>query len=160
MSETLLRDLRQPEYLHVLLNPLPIYGLAAGLLALFIALLLRSRKARITGFIVIIICSASAWPVYEIGEQGYDPVLSMSDDQGQAWLQSHKARAEKFILLFYVFAAVASAGLIASWKSDKLSFISSHPGSRPRPHHIWCRRLHRLRRRPNPTPGISKRSGC
>jgi hypothetical protein len=125
MTETLLRDLRQPEYLHVLLNPLPIYGLAAGLLALFVALLLRNRQARITGFIVIIVCSASAWPVHELGEQAYDPVLSMSDDQGQAWLQSHKARAEKLIVLFYVLAAAAVAGLVASWKSDKLSFIAA-----------------------------------
>lgn len=125
MTETLLRDMRQPEYLHVLLNPLPIYGLAAGLLALFVALLLRNRQARITGFIVIIICSASAWPVFEFGEQAYDPVLSMSDDQGQAWLKAHKARADKLIVLFYVLAAVATAGLVASWKSDKLSFLAA-----------------------------------
>ncbi len=125
MTEALLRDLHQPEYLHVLLNPLPIYGLAAGLLALFVAILLRNRQARIAGFIVIIICSASAWPVYEMGEEAYDPVLSMADDQGQAWLKEHKARAEKVVFLFYIVAAVAIAGLAASWKSDKLSFLAA-----------------------------------
>ncbi len=125
MIEAFLRDLRQPEYLHVLLNPLPIYGLAAGLLALFVALLLRSPQARIAGFIVIIVCSASAWPVYELGEQAYDPVSSLADDQGQAWLKEHKARAEKLIVLFYVLAAAGIAGLVASWKSDKLSFIAA-----------------------------------
>lgn len=125
MIESLLRDFRQPEYLHVLLNPLPVYGLAAGLLALFISLFLRSRGARITSLIVIFVCAASAWPVYELGEQAYDPVLSMSDDQGQAWLQSHKARAEKLIVLFYILAAAALAGLIASWKSDRLSLIGA-----------------------------------
>lgn len=125
MTETLLRDLRQPEYLHVLLNPLPIYGLAVGLLALFVALLLRNRQACIAGFIVVIICSASAWPAHQLGEQSYDPVLSMSDDQGQAWLKEHKARAEKLIALFYVLTVVATAGLVASWKSDKLSLIAA-----------------------------------
>jgi uncharacterized membrane protein len=125
MIEALLRDLRQPEYLHVLLNPLPIYGLAAGLLALFVALLLRSPQARIASFIVIIVCSASAWPVYELGEQAYDPALSLSDDQGQVWLKEHKARAEKLIVLFYVIAATGISGLVASWKSDKLSFIAA-----------------------------------
>jgi len=125
MTEALLRDFRQPEYLHVLLNPLPIYGLAAGLLALFVALLLRNRQARIVGFIVVIVCSASAWPVHELGEQAYDSVLSMSDDQGQAWLKEHKARADKLIPLFYVMAALSAAGLVASWKSDKLSFIAA-----------------------------------
>ena len=48
MIDTLLRDLRQPEYIHVLLNPLPVYGLLAGLIALLIAILLHSRAAKIT----------------------------------------------------------------------------------------------------------------
>ena len=30
--ETILRALQQPEYLHVLINPLPVYGLAVALL--------------------------------------------------------------------------------------------------------------------------------
>jgi D-alanyl-D-alanine dipeptidase len=37
MIDTLLRDLRQPEYVHVLLNPLPIYGLASGWIGLIIS---------------------------------------------------------------------------------------------------------------------------
>ena len=37
MIEALFRDLRQPEYVHALLNPLPIYGLAIATLALVIA---------------------------------------------------------------------------------------------------------------------------
>jgi hypothetical protein len=48
MIDTLLRDLRQPEYIHVLLNPLPVYGLLAGLIALLIAILWHSRAAKIT----------------------------------------------------------------------------------------------------------------
>ena len=32
MIATLLRDLQQPEYIHVLINPLPVYGLAGGLI--------------------------------------------------------------------------------------------------------------------------------
>ncbi|MEA3092433.1 MAG: hypothetical protein QOJ04_3775, partial [Caballeronia sp.] len=35
--ETILRDLRQPEYLHVLLNPIPVYGLAIALFGLIAA---------------------------------------------------------------------------------------------------------------------------
>ena len=33
MIDAILRDLRQPEYIHVLINPLPVYGLAMGLIA-------------------------------------------------------------------------------------------------------------------------------
>ena len=47
MIDAILRDLRQPEYIHVLINPLPVYGLAMGLLALIIAFFLKSRRAQI-----------------------------------------------------------------------------------------------------------------
>ena len=49
----MLEHLSNPEYLHVLLNPLPVYGLAVGVLGLVIALVtlalvtsLRSRRRR------------------------------------------------------------------------------------------------------------------
>jgi hypothetical protein len=42
-----LKGLEQPEYIHVLINPLPVYGLAMGLIGLMIGLVLRSREARI-----------------------------------------------------------------------------------------------------------------
>ena len=47
LGATLLRDLRQPEYIHVLLNPLPVYGLLIGLIGLVLALILKSRRAQI-----------------------------------------------------------------------------------------------------------------
>ena len=43
-SNVLWQHLGDPEYLHVLLNPLPVYGLAMGLLGLVIALVSRSRS--------------------------------------------------------------------------------------------------------------------
>src|ERR1700756_5384045 len=102
MIETILRDLRQPEYIHVLINPLPVYGLGLGLIGLIIALLLRSRPAKIATLTIVLISAASAWPVYEFGEQGYDRVLSMTDEDGGAWLDEHMHRAEGLIWIFYV----------------------------------------------------------
>ena len=84
MIETILRDLRQPEYLHVLINPLPIYGLAVGWIGLIVAFFLQSRQAQIVTLVIVLISAASAWPVYEFGEQAYDRVLTMTDDDGHA----------------------------------------------------------------------------
>src|SRR6185295_10269847 len=109
MMESLLRDLRQPEYVHVLLNPLPVYGLAVALIGLLIAIFLRSRRGQIVALTLVLITSASAWPVYELGEQSSDRVLSMSDEQGRAWLEEHQHRAEQLIAFFYVLAAVSLA---------------------------------------------------
>ena len=113
MIDILLRDLRQPEYIHVLLNPLPVYGLTIALVGLIVALVLRSRPAQIATLIIVLICAASAWPVYEFGEQAKDRVLSMENEVGAAWLEEHQDRAEDLIWLFYVLAVLSAVALFA-----------------------------------------------
>ncbi len=90
MTEFVVRTFHQPEYyIHVLLNPLPIYGLAVGLIALLAGIVSRSRAANICALIVVMITAASAWPVSEFGEAGYDIMYSRSDQTGDAWLSEH-----------------------------------------------------------------------
>ena len=113
MIDAILRDLRQPEYIHVLINPLPVYGLAMGLLGLIVAFFLKSRRAQIVTLIIILVSAASAWPVYEFGEQAYNRVLTMADESGQAWLDEHKDRGEDLIWLFYTLAILSAIALLA-----------------------------------------------
>jgi len=70
---------------------------------------------------VVFISTAAAWPVYEYGEQAYDRVLTMADNDGQAWLASHKQRAEDLIWLFYAVAILSAIALIAPVKWPRLS---------------------------------------
>lgn len=121
MIDSLLRTLRQPEFIHVLLNPLPIYGLAVALLGLVIALLLRSRRAQIVTLAIVFVSAASAWPVFEFGEQGYDRVLTMADEDGQAWLDEHEGRADKFIYYFYALAVLSAFAIAVPMKWSKFS---------------------------------------
>ncbi len=116
MLQTFLRDLQQPEYIHVLLNPLPVYGLATGLIGLIVALFLRSRHAQITAFVLIFIAGASVWPVMHYGEQAFDRVLSMTDSDGEAWLKAHEQRADKFEYVFYALALIAAAAIVVPKK--------------------------------------------
>jgi disulfide bond formation protein DsbB len=113
MIDAILRDLRQPEYIHVLINPLPVYGLAMGLIGLVIAFFLKSRRAQIVTLIIILISAASAWPVYVFGEQAYNRVLTIADEPGQAWLDEHKDRGEDLIWLFYALAILSAVALAA-----------------------------------------------
>ena len=119
MIETLLRDLRQPEYVHTLLNPLPIYGLAVALLALVIALLLRSRSGQVTALVLVLVCAASVWPVVAFGERAYDNILTSSDDDGRAWLEAHEERAESLMYVFYACAAFAAAAIFVPMRFPK-----------------------------------------
>jgi len=121
MIETLLRDLRQPEYIHVLINPLPIYGLAMGWVGLVIAFFLKSRRAQIVTLALVLIGAVSAWPVYELGQQSYDRVLSMADTDGQAWLDEHQDRAQNLIYFFYALALLSAAAIVVPMKWSKSS---------------------------------------
>jgi hypothetical protein len=117
--ETILRDLRQPEYIHVLINPLPIYGLAVAWIGLVVALFLKSRPAQIATLAIVFASSAAAWPVFEYGEQAEDRVESLADADGQAWLAAHKDRAEDCIYFFYALALLSAAAIVAPLKWPK-----------------------------------------
>ena len=119
MFEGLLKGLDQPEYIHVIINPLPVYGLAMGLAGLIIGLSLRSREARVGALALILIASASAWPVFHYGQQGYDRVKGMSDSEGEKWLDEHMRRAEQLIYAFYAVGALALVSIGAEWKRPK-----------------------------------------
>jgi hypothetical protein len=123
MIDGFLRGLRQPEYVHVLLNPLPVYGLLISWVALIAALISKSRRAHVVTLILVFITSISAWPVYEYGEQGYDRVLAMTDDDGHAWLDEHQERAQKLIYLFYAVAALTAAAIIVPLRWPRSSML-------------------------------------
>jgi hypothetical protein len=112
---------RQPEYVHILINPLPIYGLAISWIGLVIAFLLRSRRAQIATLALVLISTAAAWPVYEFGEEGYDRVLSMTDDDGHAWLDEHQRRADQLIYFFYALAGLSALAIAVPIKWPKTS---------------------------------------
>lgn len=123
MIDGFLRGLRQPEYVHVLLNPLPVYGLLVSWIALLAALISKSRRAIIVTLLLVFITSISAWPVYEFGKQGYDRVLAMTEDDGHAWLDDHEQRADKVIYIFYALAALSVAGILVPLRWPKSSTL-------------------------------------
>jgi glucan phosphoethanolaminetransferase (alkaline phosphatase superfamily) len=121
MIEGFIRGLRQPEYVHVLLNPLPVYGLLIAWIGLLIAFFSKSRRAQVTALVLVLVSSLSAWPVYEFGQQGYDRVLSMTDEDGERWLDEHEDRAEDLIWIFYALAVLSAVAIAAPMKWPKFS---------------------------------------
>lgn len=114
------QHLSDPEYVHVLINPIPVYGLAIGVLTLVIGLFFRVRGALVPALIAIAFSGLMAWPVYDYGEKSYDRVYSMVNTEGDAWLNTHMHRAEKLIYVFYALAALAIAAVLLPTKWPKL----------------------------------------
>ena len=118
-SMTELDLIKKPEYIHVVLNHLPIYGTMLGALALAVSLLLRSRSAQIIDLLLTLIGGASSYPVFVTGQRAYKSIRSVSDDAGADWLDEHMDRAEKTIGAFYLLALLALAGLLVPIKWPK-----------------------------------------
>ena len=110
------QHLSDPEYMHVLLNPLPVYGLAIAVIGLALALIFRNRPAIAIALALVFISGISAWPVLSYGQAAYDRVKTMSDPAGEQWLDEHMERGEKLIYTFYVLAGLAVAGMIVPIK--------------------------------------------
>jgi uncharacterized membrane protein len=121
------QHLSDPEYLHILINPLPVYGLAVGMLALGLALILRHQRVSIAALVLVFITALSAWPTYHYGEAGYDRVKAMSDPAGEQWLDEHMARGEKLIWAFYVLAGVSAVGVgtVAKWPRASIAVCAA-----------------------------------
>ena len=119
---TLWQHLSDPEYVHVLINPLPVYGLSIAVLALVLALFLRTQRLTIAALVLVFVCSMSAWPTYNYGEAAYDRIKAMSDPAGEQWLDEHMARGMKMIWMFYVLAGVAAVGVVGIVKWPRITF--------------------------------------
>lgn len=118
--EQLLTVFRQPEYLHVLLHPIPVYGTAFGIFGLLVAFWMKSRAAQVPALLLLLISGISAWPVMELGENSYDAIEAISDRSAYAWLDAHGQRAERGGRVFYLLAAVSLVALVVPAKLPKL----------------------------------------
>jgi hypothetical protein len=113
--------LRKPEYIHVVLNHLVIYGTILGALALAVSLILLSRAAQITALTVTLVAAVSACPVLVSGQRAYKTIGSMVDDAGTDALDKNMDRAKKTVGIFYLLALVALTGLLVPIKRPKTS---------------------------------------
>ena len=56
-----------------------------------------------------------------LAQQGYDRVLSMTDEDGERWLDEHQDRAEDLIWIFYALAVLSAIAIAAPIKWPKSS---------------------------------------
>ncbi len=108
-----------PEYVHVLINPMPVYGMAMGILALGAALLARNKTARAIGLGLVILAAASAWPIAHFGLNAYKQIRGQADDAGQDAQDEHMLRADRLVMVFYATALIGVVALVSQKKFPK-----------------------------------------
>ncbi|CAN5753566.1 hypothetical protein BH09VER1_BH09VER1_12450 [soil metagenome] len=116
VGQTLHQAIEDPLYAHVLINHLPEMGLGLALIALVAGFVLRCRKVRMVGLFLVLVTSASAWPVLRTGQEGYNQIYYSLESEDRAWLDAHMEEAEKWIWGFLAVAGLALAGLLVPIK--------------------------------------------
>src|SRR6202008_2717137 len=98
---------------HVLLNPMPLYGMAAGAFLLAWSRLRHPEEFPEGALIwIILVAFVTGLAVY-FGEQGYENVGAIADAHGNRWLAHHKERAETLMYIFYLAGFCALGSLVA-----------------------------------------------
>jgi len=103
----MLLDLQNPAYRHLLINHIPIVGLAFSVLSLGVALLMRNRPAQILALALVCFSAASMVVVNRTGHEAFEQLRTWVDDPGADWMDAHLDRAEKATPVFYVLAVLA-----------------------------------------------------
>ncbi len=119
--------LQRPEYLHVVLNHLPVVGLAVAAAALIVALTIKSRGAVLGALALVALLAASVWPVVQSGESAYNRLRAISDPDSAALLKEHMLLADSWAWLYYLTALAAAAGAVVVWKRPEKLRLAGIP---------------------------------
>lgn len=106
-----------PEHLHVMLNHIPLVGLAVALVPLLIGLIGRRRESLFIGLLLTLICAGSIPVVMWSGEEAehewlHTEAAAHLDEAGHDWAEVHEERAELGSKTIYVTAGLALLSLI------------------------------------------------
>ena len=118
MVELVYEIIENPAYRHILLNHLPITGLAVATCVLAWALVENRWRSIAFGLVLCAAMSASAIFVLQSGDAAYPLLFDELDGPGQAWLDDHAELATRWGRLIPANALLALAALGIGWRSE------------------------------------------
>lgn len=105
-------SIRDPEYSHLLLEPVPLYGLGIGLVFLIFAMLLGESKTQVLAVLVITLSGASVWPYQKLREEASPRILATRDLTLGPLIAEQTERRKKANGLYYALAVVGVMTLV------------------------------------------------
>ncbi len=103
--------LEDPAYRHILLNHLPVTGLAVALVVLAIGAALRQTAMLRVGLVLVALTAGASVLVSLSGDDAYPAVFEVLDGDGRAWLDYHTHLADTWLPVLYANAASAVIAL-------------------------------------------------
>ncbi|MBX7211788.1 MAG: hypothetical protein K1X78_26015 [Verrucomicrobiaceae bacterium] len=106
------QTVRDPEYAHLLLESLPLFGIAAGLVFLCGSLLFRENKSRLLALLLVCVSSGSVWPYVELREKAQARVIAMHDPSFAPLIREQTSRRKDTAWAFYAMSVISGLALL------------------------------------------------
>ncbi len=107
-------SLQDPEYLHLLLEPLPVFGLGFGMIFLLAGLLLDQSKTRMLALVVIILSAGSVYWYLKMRVSTEPRVAATISSTFHPLIVEQTARRQNTAWVYYSVAVVGIIALFAS----------------------------------------------
>lgn len=108
---TLWQSIRDPEYLHLLLEPLPLYGLGLGLAFLVVAFMFREMQSRMLALGIICASCISVWPYVELRDKATPRILATRSPDFAPLIVEQTQRRKDWAWPYYLMAALSFTAL-------------------------------------------------
>lgn len=108
---TLWQSVRDPEYAHLLLESLPLYGLAFGLVVLVIAFLTGERKSRFLAIALMGLSCASVWPYIDIRLSATPRIIAVRPVEFRSDIEKQTQRRQDTAWAYYTMAGLCAVAL-------------------------------------------------
>ena len=117
-------DRYTPEYIHIILNHLPLVGFLAGGIPLLIGALFKKEALVRTGVLLVLVFGAPAYFIMETGQEAeerlaHGETAAVIDELSHEFLHEHEERAEIAIISIYVTLGLAVLCLAATFSVKK-----------------------------------------
>lgn len=113
---TLWTSVRDPEYAHLLLESLPLYGLGFGVTFLIVAMVTGEKRSRLLALVVICGSCASVWPYVDLRAKATPRIIATRDAGYHELIKKQTALREDTAWLYYLMAGVSGLAILAGHK--------------------------------------------
>jgi hypothetical protein len=109
---TLWQSIRDPEYAHLLLESVPLYGVGFGLVFLVIAYAAGEKKTRLLALVVMALSCASVWPYLELRTRATPRILATRDPAYGPLIQQQTRLRHETAWMYYAMAGISGVALL------------------------------------------------
>lgn len=111
---TLWQSICDPEYLHLLLEPLPLYGLGIGLTFLIVSFMFGEVKSRLLALGIICVSCASVWPYIDLRDKATPRILATRSPDFAPLIQEQTQRRKDWAWPYYAMTLFSAIALLAA----------------------------------------------